>query len=72
MTRAIDERRTWFSKRRQPNCHGVSVPNRCVLKKRCAFDAVGLIKQLANRDSRFARVAFPFGDRVCDEIIESK
>src|SRR6266496_1623700 len=72
MTQAIDERRTVFSERRRPNSHGVSVTNRCALKKRGAFNAVGLAEQLSNRDPRFVRIILPFGDRVRDEIIESK
>src|SRR5437762_8611690 len=70
MTPAINESRTGFSNRRQSNCHCVSVSNRCPLKTRSAFNAVGLAEQLANSDPRFAWVAFPLSDRVRNEIVE--
>src|ERR1700757_2432918 len=72
MARPVDECGARFSKRRQPNRHGISVLDGRTLKKRGTFDAVGLAEQLANRDLRFARIILPFGDRVRDEIIESK
>ena len=49
----------------------VSIANRLAMKMRRWFDPVGLIQQLANRDLRFARVVFPFGDGVCDAIVEA-
>ncbi len=41
------------------------------MKMRRWFDPVGLIQQLANRDLRFARIVFPFGDGVRDAIVEA-
>src|SRR5436309_5531788 len=72
MTRAIDESRTGFSNGRQSNRHRIPIANRCTLKTRSAFNAVGLVEQLADCDPRFACVAFPFSDRLSDGIVQFK
>ena len=70
MTRAINKSRARFSNSRQSNRHGIAVADRCALKTRSAFDTVGLVEQLPDGDLRFARVAFPFRDRVGNRIVE--
>src|SRR6266536_4623013 len=70
MTRPIDENRAGFSNGRQPNCHGISVADGCTLQTRSAFNAVGLVEQLADGDLGFVRVAFPFSDRVGDGVVQ--
>ena len=37
-----------------------------------ALNAVGLAKQLPNRDLRFPGALFPLGDRIRHRIVESK
>ena len=72
MTWAIDESRPRLSNRLQLNCHRIAVAYRWALKARSRFNAVGLIKQLANGDSRFAWITLPFSDGIRDEIVELK
>src|SRR5438132_12996951 len=71
MTRTVGENCARRSNERQLNCRGVSIANRLAMKMRRWFDPVCLIQQLANRDLRFARVVFPFGDGVRDAIVEA-
>src|SRR6266700_3208667 len=72
MARTIDESRAGFSNRRQSNRHRIPIANRCTLKTRGAFNAVGLVEQLADGDPRFTCVALPFSDRVGDGIVDLK
>src|ERR1700730_7651565 len=72
MTRAMDESRVGFRNDRQSNRHRIPIANRCPLKTRSPFNAIGLIEQLADGDPRFTRVALPFSDRIGNEIVELK
>src|SRR6476646_4591295 len=50
VTWAVDKSRTRFSHTRQSHRHRVSIANRRPLKMRRALNAIGLAKQLPNRD----------------------
>src|SRR5438876_725334 len=71
MTGTVNECRPRLSNRLQPNCHRIAVAYRWALNTRSRFNPVGLIKQLANGDPRFAWITLPFTDRVRDEIVET-